>query len=79
MAENLGVKLHRTTAYHPQANGLVERFHRSMKAALRASLTDSNWLDKLPWVMLGLRTAPKEDLRSSSAELVFGKTAAGPW
>ena len=38
VAENLGVKLHRTTCYHPQANGLVKRFHRSMKAALRASL-----------------------------------------
>ncbi|KAJ8410267.1 hypothetical protein AAFF_G00202480 [Aldrovandia affinis] len=47
VAEGLGVKLHRTTAYHPQANGLCERFHRSMKAALRASLKDGNWLDKL--------------------------------
>ena len=80
VAENLGVKLHHTTAYHPQANGLVERFHRSMKAALRGRLrlTDGNWLDKLPWVMLGLRTAPKEDLQSSSAELVFGQPLRVP-
>lgn len=48
VARSLGVRLHRTTAYHPQANGLCERFHRSMKAALRASLKDSNWVDKLP-------------------------------
>ena len=73
VAEGLGVKLHRTTAYHPQANGLCERFHRSMKAALRASLKDGDWVDRLPWVMLGLRCAPKEDLRSSSAELVYGQ------
>ncbi|KAJ8401708.1 hypothetical protein AAFF_G00376790 [Aldrovandia affinis] len=78
VAEGLGVKLHRTTAYHPQANGLCERFHRSMKAALRASLKDGNWLDKLPWVMLGLRTAPKEDLQSSSAELVYGQPLRVP-
>ena len=78
VAEGLGVKLHRTTAFHPQANGLCERFHRSMKAALRASLTDGNWLDKLPWVMLGLRTAPKEDLQSSSAELVYGQPLRVP-
>ena len=78
VADGLGVKLHRTTAYHPQANGLVERFHRSMKAALRAGLTDGNWVDKLPWVLLGLRCAPKEDLQSSSAELVYGQTLRVP-
>lgn len=78
VAQNLGVRLHRTTAYHPQANGLCERFHRSMKAALRASLKDSNWVDKLPWVMLGIRTAPKEELQSSSAELVYGQPLRVP-
>ena len=78
VAGSLGVKLHRTTAYHPQANGLCERFHRSMKAALRASLKDSSWVDRLPWVMLGLRSAPKEDLKSSSAELVYGQPLRVP-
>ena len=78
IADSLGVKLHRTTAYHPQANGLCERFHRAMKASLRASLKDSGWVDRLPWVMLGLRTAPKEDLQSSSAELVYGQPLRVP-
>ena len=72
LSELLGTKLHRTTAYHPQANGLVERFHRHLKAALKARLTDANWMDALPWVLLGIRTAPKEDLNTSSAELVYG-------
>ncbi|KAA8587872.1 hypothetical protein FQN60_016734 [Etheostoma spectabile] len=49
-----------------------------MKAALRASLKDSNWVDKLPWVMLGIRTAPKEDLQSSSVELVYGQPLQVP-
>ena len=49
-----------------------------MKASLRAGLTDGNWVDKLPWVMLGLRCAPKEDLQSSSAELVYGQTLRVP-
>ncbi|KAL6490077.1 hypothetical protein MHYP_G00004220 [Metynnis hypsauchen] len=78
VAQGLGVHLHRTTAYHPQANGLCERFHRSMKAALRASLRDEGWIDRLPWVMLGLRSAPKEDLQASSAELVYGQTLRVP-
>ena len=78
MAELLGIKLHRTTAYHPQANGLVERFHRHMKSALRARLAGPNWVDELPWILLGLRTAPKEDLGVSSAELVFGAPLTVP-
>ena len=30
----LGVQHHRTTAYHPQANGIIERLHRQLKSAL---------------------------------------------
>ena len=29
-------------------------------------------MDELPWVLLGIRTAPKEDLHASSAELIYG-------
>ena len=72
LAESLGCKIHHTTAYHPQANGLIERFHRSLKAALRARLTTTAWMDELPWVMLGLRTMPKEDLGTSVANMVYG-------
>ena len=69
----LGTKAYHTTSYHPQANGMVERFHRIMKASLMARLgNNSNWTEELPVVMLGLRTAFKEDLGCSSAELVYG-------
>ena len=74
----LGTKLHHTTAYHPQSNSLVERFHRHLKTALRARLSTPNWLDELPWVLLGIRTAPKEDLHCSSAELVYGTPLTVP-
>ena len=76
MSQLLGTQLHHTTAYHP--NGLVERFHRQMKASLRAQLTGPHWMDKLPWVMLGIRTAPKEDLGTSSAELMYGAPLTVP-
>ena len=31
-----GTKRVCTTAYHPQSNGMIERFHRQLKAALNA-------------------------------------------
>ncbi len=72
VAQLLGTHSHHTSAYHPQLNGLVEKFHRHLKSALRARLTGSNWIRELPWVLLGIRTVPKEDLCCSSAESVYG-------
>ena len=57
---------------------MVERLHRDMKAALRSRLNGPNWVDELPWVLLGLRTAPKEDLHTSAAEMVYGTPLTVP-
>lgn len=61
-----------TTAYHPAANGLVERLHRQLKAAITCH-TSTRWTEALPLVLLGIRSAWKEDLQASSAELVYGE------
>ena len=55
----LGTQHYHTTSYQPQANGLVEHFHRHLKSALRASLHEPNRLDELPWVLLSIHTEPK--------------------
>ncbi|GBP20327.1 hypothetical protein EVAR_10590_1 [Eumeta japonica] len=34
---------------------------------------DANWTESLPLVLLGIRSAFKEDLKISSAELLYGK------
>jgi transposase InsO family protein len=60
LCHRLGVKMLFTTPYHPQANGAVERFHRRLKESLRARLAGSDWPDHLPWVLLGLRAAPRK-------------------
>ena len=43
----LGTTRHRTASYHPQANGMVDRFHRHLKSGLTAKLKDGNWVDEL--------------------------------
>ncbi len=68
----LSISHNQTTAYHPQSNGLVERFHRRLKDALRARAAGSDWFSHLPWVMLGIRSAWREDSDFSPAEAVFG-------
>ena len=68
-----------TSTYHPQANGRIERFHRKLKNALRARLDgQTNWMDHLPWVLFGLRTAPNTDTGFSPFELVFGERPRFP-
>lgn len=72
LSKSIGFDHRRTTAYHPQCNGLVERFHRQLKTAITCH-ANANWVESLPLVLLGIRSAFKEDLQSSSAELVFGE------
>ena len=74
----LGTSHNTTTAYRPQANGLVERFHRRLKEALRARLAGADWMSHLPWVLLGLRTAPREDSATSPAQHALGTALLVP-
>jgi len=73
----LGTKRARTTACHPESNGLVERWHRSLKAAIMCQ-ANAEWVDALPIVLIGLRTCYKEDIRASTAEFLYGKTLRIP-
>jgi transposase InsO family protein len=72
LAKICGIHLSRTTAYHPAAYGLVERFHQTLKAAIMCH-ADQQSTEALPLVLLGIRTSFKEDMQSSVAELVYGE------
>jgi hypothetical protein len=78
LCNTLGIKHVQTTAYHPQSNGLVERFHRQLKDALRARLASPTWTPHLPWVLLGLHAAPCKEDNISSAQAVFGTPIVFP-
>lgn len=73
----VGCKKTRTTAYHPSANGLIERWHRSLKASIMCH-NSTQWVDVLPTVLLGLRSSLKEDINATTAELVYGTTLRLP-
>ncbi|CAH8474353.1 unnamed protein product [Schistosoma turkestanicum] len=78
LTELLGIKRIRTTSYHPMANGMVERLHRQLKASLTAVINNNDWANKLPLVMLSLRSTVKRDIGCCPAELVYGTTLRLP-
>ncbi|OMJ11773.1 Gag-Pol polyprotein [Smittium culicis] len=72
--ENLRIKHTPTTAYRPQSNGKVERFHRTLKNILSKTCTNNqeDW-DGYVWkVLLSIRTMKNSTTGLSPAELLYG-------
>lgn len=63
----LKVKHHTSSAYHPESQGVLERFHQSM---LRKFCTESNreWDEGLPLLLFAVRETVQESLGFSPAE-----------
>eukprot|EP00794_Sanderia_malayensis_P005080 gene5080-biopygen4141 len=74
----LGIKRIHTTSYHPSANGMVERFHRQLKASVKAQPDPSMWSEILPVILLSIRSTFKPDLDATPAQLVYGTTLRLP-
>lgn len=68
-----------TTAYHPEANALVERTHRTIKDGIRALLNQhpTDWPETLPFVLFAMRTTTDEK-DVSPALLTFGSSVRFP-
>ncbi|XP_031333583.1 uncharacterized protein LOC116163666 [Photinus pyralis] len=77
LSKLIGFKRIRTTAYHPQANGMVERFHRQLKTAHRCH-AKTRWMQALPIALLGIRNAWKEYIQATVAEMVYGQVLKLP-
>lgn len=69
-----------SSAYHPQSQGCVERFHQTLKSTLRMYCEEMSvqWDEALPLALFALRDSIQESTGFSPFELVFGHEVNGP-
>ncbi|GFX83727.1 retrovirus-related Pol polyprotein from transposon 412 [Trichonephila clavipes] len=73
----LRTKKIKTTTYNSKSNGIVERFHRHLKSAIKAHENET-WSEIVPIILLGIQTSVKEDLQSYCSEIVYGSNLRLP-
>ena len=76
----LGIKQFTSSAYHPQSQGALERFHQTLKSMLRTYCyeQDKDWDEGIHLLLFAAREAVQESLGFSPFELVFGREVRGP-
>ena len=70
----------RTTPYHPQSDGLVERFNRTLKHMLSTTVRDHpfDWEDRLRKVCMACNTSIHASTSYTPFYLMFGREARLP-
>lgn len=78
--EQLGINKIKTSIYHPQANGLVERFNGTMKAMLKKFVGEhvQAWDSYLPYLLFASGEVLCESTGYSPFERFCGRTVRGP-
>ena len=71
---HLGISQKRTSAYHPQGNGQVERFNRTLESMLAKVVSEyqTDWDSHLPKVLFAYRTAIHDTTGFTPFHLTFG-------
>ncbi|KAJ8033874.1 hypothetical protein HOLleu_24244 [Holothuria leucospilota] len=78
MLYELGIDQIKSSAYHPESQGALERFHQTLKNMLKTYCHDNerDWDEGIPFVMFAARESIQESLGFSPFELVFGHTVS---
>ena len=76
----LGIKQYRSSAYHPESQGALERFHQTLKNMIRSYCfdTEKDWDEGIHLLLFAVRESVRESLGFSPFELVFGHSVCGP-
>ncbi len=77
--ELLGIKSIRTSVYHPQTDGLVERFNRTLKNMVHKFVKEDakNWDKWLEPLLFAVREVPQASTGFSPFELLYGRQPRG--
>lgn len=78
--QELGITHYTATAYHPQSQGALERFHQTFKSMLTKYCIENNkdWDEGVHFMLYAIRSCPQESLGFSPFSLVYGHTIRGP-
>ncbi len=78
--QQMGITHCPSSAYHPESQGALERFHSTLKTMLRAYCQEfkKDWDEGVPLVLFAAREVVQESLGFSPNELVFGHRVRGP-
>ena len=76
----IGVKPIKTSPYHPQTDGLVERFNQTLKQMLKKTIEEEgrDWHKLIPYVLFAYREVPQSTTGFSPFELIYGRDIRGP-
>ncbi len=71
----MGIHRLNTTSYHPQTDGLVERFNRTLTDMLakKAEKSGQDWDTHLPYVLFAYRASRQESTGESPFFLLYGR------
>ena len=80
VVHKLGIKQYKSSAYHPESQGALERFHQTQKHMIRTYCYDTHkdWDDGIHLLLFATRKSVPKSLGFSPFHLVFGHTVRGP-
>lgn len=78
--ERLGIKHCTTCEYHPQSNGMDERFNATLMKLVRNFIRQcvTKWDALLPWATLAYNLIVNESTKTSPYTILYGRKPRGP-